>query len=222
MGGLLLGGGYAYADLTAQRSSMPFYLNGRQVEVEAYLINGNNYFKLRDIAALADFGVTWDETTRSVYIDTTVGYTPEKPEETQPAEPINYSAQANPAVFTETYTREIYNLLRDCILTGSSREFQNGYTKEMTIWDVENTAIEWPTYDFQRGKGGLDTLYTKYPVLMAEGVRNCAPFLERVKDYSTYDKIYAAAAEVRKQLSYNEDTTTPADLFKRGFITETV
>lgn len=39
-----------------------------------YTINGYNYFKLRDIAALVDFGVEWDQTTSTIQIDTTHGY----------------------------------------------------------------------------------------------------------------------------------------------------
>lgn len=44
--------------------------------VTTYTINGNNYFKLRDIAQALDFGVTWDAATKTVGIDTKTGYTP--------------------------------------------------------------------------------------------------------------------------------------------------
>ncbi len=37
----------------------------------AYNIGGNNYVKLRDISRAVDFGVTYDATTNSVYIDST-------------------------------------------------------------------------------------------------------------------------------------------------------
>jgi hypothetical protein len=41
----------------------------------AYNIGGYNYIKLRDLAEMLDFGVSYDEATRAVNIDTGVGYT---------------------------------------------------------------------------------------------------------------------------------------------------
>ena len=35
--------------LTAVRSTQPIYVDGQQVELEAYEIHGNNFVKLRDI-----------------------------------------------------------------------------------------------------------------------------------------------------------------------------
>ncbi len=40
----------------------------------AYTINGNNYFKLRDLGQAFNFGVTWDQENNAVVIDTTQGY----------------------------------------------------------------------------------------------------------------------------------------------------
>jgi hypothetical protein len=39
-----------------------------------YNIDGSNYFKLRQIAALVDFGVIWDAGAQSISIDTSAGY----------------------------------------------------------------------------------------------------------------------------------------------------
>jgi uncharacterized repeat protein (TIGR01451 family) len=41
----------------------------------AYNIEGNNYFRLRDIGEALDFGVTWDSAKNTVVIDTSKGYT---------------------------------------------------------------------------------------------------------------------------------------------------
>jgi hypothetical protein len=43
----------------------------------AYNIDGNNYFKLRDIAYAFNFGVDWDGARNTIIIDTGKGYTPE-------------------------------------------------------------------------------------------------------------------------------------------------
>jgi len=50
------------------------YLDGQAVTLKAYLINGNHYFKLRDVAAAIDFGVTWDGQARRIGILTNTGY----------------------------------------------------------------------------------------------------------------------------------------------------
>lgn len=65
--------------IQAMRSAHSITVDGRSVTAEAYLINGSNYFRLRDIAELVDFGVTWNGDTRTVEIDTAAGYTPEQP-----------------------------------------------------------------------------------------------------------------------------------------------
>ncbi len=50
-------------------------LNGKEIELTAYNIDGYNYFKLRDLASAINFGVTWNGNTNTIGIDTTVGYT---------------------------------------------------------------------------------------------------------------------------------------------------
>ena len=51
------------------------YLNGESVSFTAYNIGGNNYFKLRDIGLLFNFGVGWDAATSTITIDTSKDYT---------------------------------------------------------------------------------------------------------------------------------------------------
>lgn len=54
-------------------------LNGEEIHLTGYNINGNNYFKLRDIGEAVGFNVSWVDETRTVAIDTTTGYVPEAP-----------------------------------------------------------------------------------------------------------------------------------------------
>lgn len=77
--GTMLTGPAAHAAaeyLTAIRSTQTFYLNGQQIEMESYIINGNNYVKLRDIGEAVDFNVYWNGT---VQIDSGSPYTGEAP-----------------------------------------------------------------------------------------------------------------------------------------------
>ena len=94
VGATLFGGNLAHAAVNyvqAMRSTHSITVDGRSVTAEAYLINGSNYFKLRDIAELVDFGVTWNGDTRTVEIDTAAGYTPEQPAATPSPQPSQTS-----------------------------------------------------------------------------------------------------------------------------------
>ncbi|OPH53487.1 hypothetical protein BC351_06375 [Paenibacillus ferrarius] len=50
-------------------------LDGKDIKFIAYNIDGNNYFKLRDVAQLMNIGVTWDAKAGSIGIDTKAAYT---------------------------------------------------------------------------------------------------------------------------------------------------
>lgn len=54
-------------------SSSPVYKNGARIVMAAYNIGGNNFLKLRDIAAAIDFGVTWSPES-GIGIDTNSKY----------------------------------------------------------------------------------------------------------------------------------------------------
>ena len=81
LAGLALSGPAAQAAdyLTAKPTTQTFYVDGQQVQFEAYQIHGNNFVKLRDIGKAVDFGVTYDAVTNSVYIGSTQHYQEESP-----------------------------------------------------------------------------------------------------------------------------------------------
>jgi len=58
-------------------TSSKIYLDGRAVNFTAYNIDGNNYFKLRDVGEAFNFGTDWDAVNRTIVIDTNKAYTPE-------------------------------------------------------------------------------------------------------------------------------------------------
>ena len=62
---------------TPAPTSSVLYLDGTEVFFTAYHIEGNNYFKLRDIGEAFDFGVDWDGAAQTIRIDTSKGYTPD-------------------------------------------------------------------------------------------------------------------------------------------------
>ena len=60
---------------SASVSASKLLIDGKEVALTAYTINGNNYFKLRDIGQAFDFGIGWDNATKTITIDTSAGYT---------------------------------------------------------------------------------------------------------------------------------------------------
>lgn len=65
------------AALTAAPSTQTFYVDGKQVDLEAYVIHGHNYVQLRDVGRAVDFGVAYDQGTNRVLVDTSSPYTEE-------------------------------------------------------------------------------------------------------------------------------------------------
>src|SRR5690606_2781861 len=62
---------------TAIPNTSTVLLDGKEIKLTTYTIDGYNYFKLRDIASMFDFFVDWDSNYRTVIIETTFGYEPE-------------------------------------------------------------------------------------------------------------------------------------------------
>ena len=59
---------------TPVQTSAKIYLDGVELQLTAYTIDGNNYFMLRDIGKAFDFGVDWDSANNTIVIDTAKSY----------------------------------------------------------------------------------------------------------------------------------------------------
>lgn len=59
----------------ATKSTAKILLDSQAVDATAYNISDNNFFGLRDICKYLDIGVTWDGSTNTIGIDTSIGYT---------------------------------------------------------------------------------------------------------------------------------------------------
>ena len=98
----------AVEQLVVQRSAQSIYVDGKAASFEAYNINGANFVQLRDVGKAVGFEVYWDG--EAVQIISGAPYTGEAPPSTEALENTeDYSGLANPTVFTELYTRELYN-----------------------------------------------------------------------------------------------------------------
>lgn len=63
----------------AKKSNQKIVLDGKEIDIDSYLIDGNNYFKLRDIASLLNgtekqFDVKWNESTKEIDIRSNTAY----------------------------------------------------------------------------------------------------------------------------------------------------
>ncbi|WP_317854123.1 phosphodiester glycosidase family protein [Chakrabartyella piscis] len=58
----------------ATLSASTLYCNGTIQNLDAYTIDGNTYFKLRDLGQLIDFNVGWDSAQSLITITSSVGY----------------------------------------------------------------------------------------------------------------------------------------------------
>jgi len=106
------------------------YLDEQEIELTAYNIGGNNYFKLRDIGQAMDFGVIWDEIARCIRIESGQSYTPEDDiaeeegenadtvedvtvEIPEDAQKVALAALPPPATTLEEYAQEVVRIVNE-------------------------------------------------------------------------------------------------------------
>ena len=121
---------FAESGLIANISSQIFYWNNQKIELTAYNINDYNYVRLRDVADIFGVDVKYEGSENVVYLgdkpqqavvpDDTI-ISEEKSEEKKIADgkdyaKEDYSKDANPLIFDDTYTRSAYNAIRQSII----------------------------------------------------------------------------------------------------------
>ena len=108
IGAVITGGASAYtAGILAERSTIRFYVNGQEVQLEAYTINGNNYVKLRDIGKAVRFEVYWDGDEKCVQIESDKPYTGEAPVKVKTSEPASQPEVTTPADDVDAMKQDI-------------------------------------------------------------------------------------------------------------------
>jgi len=87
----------AVESLKATLSTNRILVDGQEVRLTAYTINGNNYVKLRDVGKAVGFEVYWDSANGCVQVESGKPYTGEAPAK---AEPDKSVTQPEPTVPT--------------------------------------------------------------------------------------------------------------------------
>ena len=85
------------AGIMAERSHHRIIVDGKEAQMEAYVINGNNYVKLRDIGEQVGFNVYWDSANGCVQVESGKPYTGEEPAKDEVIKP---TPQPEPTVPT--------------------------------------------------------------------------------------------------------------------------
>ena len=85
------------AGIVAERSHHRIVVDGKEAQMEAYVINGNNYVQLRDIGKAVGFEVYWDSTNGCVQVESGKPYTGEAPAKAEPDKPVPQPESTAPA-----------------------------------------------------------------------------------------------------------------------------
>ena len=89
VGVALFSGTTAYAaGIMAERSTNRIFVDGKEVQIEAYAIHNNNFMQLRDVGKAVGFNVYWNAEDGSVQIETGKPYTGEAPTQTSAAKTV--------------------------------------------------------------------------------------------------------------------------------------
>ena len=72
-------------------------VDGKEVRLTAYNINGNNYVMLRDVGKTVGFEVYWDGDAKCVQVESGKPYTGEAPAKAEPDKPESHPEPAVPA-----------------------------------------------------------------------------------------------------------------------------
>lgn len=97
----------AVEGILAQRCTSPILLNGAPVEIEAYNINGHNYFKLRDIGKAVGFNAYWNAEDGTVQIETNRPYTGEAPAKVETDKPVSQPEVTAPAADVDAMKQDV-------------------------------------------------------------------------------------------------------------------
>lgn len=109
IGATVFGGASAYAaGILAEHSNHRIFVDGQEVQMEAYVVNGNNYVKLRDIGKAVGFNIYWDSANGCVQVESDKPYTGEEPVKVETDKPASQPETITP-VDADAMKQEIVN-----------------------------------------------------------------------------------------------------------------
>ena len=217
----------AASGVLAEWSTQAVYINGAPVELEAYIIGGSNYVKLRDVGRAVNFNVFWDG---AVQIERDAPYTGEAPAQASPAPaPVtellpetDFSATANPAVFQSGFTRQVYHLLRQAVFSGADTSTAALSAQEREALDQATAAMgSWPCYAPRSDSAVMSSVSVYYPSSYQEAADHCQSFIQSLSGRSNTEKARQIAFYVCERLAYNANKRpTPREVLSSDAVSE--
>lgn len=192
----------------AQRTHHPIYVDGQQVQMETYAIGGHNYVKLRDVGQAVGFEVYWDGSAAQIISD--APYTGQPPMQETPSVVPSHSAQVNPAVFTGYLTAEVYDTIREAVLTKETTSFGLAVQGSLHLrWD-DKASLKKAEEEKNQINAVLAALgpYPGYEMVTAE---DGGEYLCQVR----YSEVDAPAAEHTKEFIVSLDGLSEREKIKR-------
>lgn len=176
--------------------------------METYAIGGHNYVKLRDVGQVVGFEVYWDGSAAQIISDKS--YTGQPPAQVTPSAVPNHSAQANPEAFTGYLTAEVYDTIREAVLTKQDTSFGSAVKGFLHLkWDDEE-GIKRAEEETQQINNVLAALgpYPSYELILSDSADQ---YLCQVR----YAELYAPAAEHTKEFIASLDGLSVREKIKR-------
>jgi hypothetical protein len=206
--------------LQAQRTPHPIYVDGKQVQMETYAINGSNYVKLRDIGQAVGFEVYWDGSAAQIISGKP--YTGQLPAQAEVS--ANHSTQADPDAFTGYLTAEVYNTIREAVLTKQTTSFGSAvkgftglkYGEDEILFQKADDELDqiravlaalgsYPSYELITSNDGSKYLcQVKYPENLAPAAEHTKDFIASLDGLSEREKIKRIDWYVCDRIAYDK------------------
>ena len=187
VGVALFSGTTAYAaGIMAERSTNRIFVDGKEVQVEAYTIHNNNFMQLRDVGKAVGFNVYWDSDNGCVQVESGKPYTGTAPQQTAaaPTDGSRYVPKVGDVIRCDDGTN--YTITR-------TRSVSKGRSGSSSV-NYQQTGRELMTPDEVQAldndhcilfiRGELPVMDRKYDILKHPGLKltedgGAAPYIHR-------------------------------------------
>ena len=187
------------AGIMAERSHHRIVVDGKEVQMEAYVINGSNYVRLRDIGKAVGFEVYWDGDAKCVQVESKKPYTGEAPVTSAEAKPMEHPSQTDVATAKQDII-DCTNALR-CENGVDALRVNNKLMQAAQVRADEMAAHT--VYSHTRPNGGKFNTVADCPY-MAENIH-------RIADWVLSDQTLAerAVADWSASTTHNKNMVNP-------------
>lgn len=162
----------AVESLKATLSTNRVLVDGQEVRLTAYNINGNNYVMLRDVGKAVGFNVCWDSDAKCVQVESKKPYTGEAPVTSAETKPMEHPVQTDVATAKQDIIDRTNALRRE---NGVAALCVNDKLMQAAQVRADEMAAH-TVYSHTRPNGGKFNTVTDCPY-MAENIHRIADWV---------------------------------------------